>query len=113
MTASTRIVGFRVAGDPRQLDELLSLWGDDSVLPLPEPVPEAFEARRCELSGGWRFSPCTPAAARPAQLDILTQQLEAEANRLEELGARRIGHVRGRMWLLETPGGERLRILAA
>ena len=44
-------------------------------------------------------------------LDIETDDLEAEASRLEALGARRIGFVHGRWWVMEAPTGQRFCIV--
>jgi hypothetical protein len=43
-------------------------------------------------------------------LDIETDDLEAEAQRLEKLGARRIGFVRG-WWVMEAPTGQRFCVV--
>ena len=39
-------------------------------------------------------------------LDIETDDLEAEAARLERLGARRVAFVRQRWWVMEAPSGQ-------
>ena len=44
-------------------------------------------------------------------LDIETDDLEAEAARLEALGAKRIAHVRERWWVMEAPTGQRFCIV--
>ncbi|SFS08372.1 hypothetical protein SAMN05216570_2394 [Dyella sp. OK004] len=44
-------------------------------------------------------------------LDIETDDLEAEAKRLESLGARRIDLVRGRWWVMEAPSGQRFCVV--
>jgi len=44
-------------------------------------------------------------------LDIETDDLEAEANRLEALGARRIAFVHGRWWVMQAPTGHRFCIV--
>jgi hypothetical protein len=44
------------------------------------------------------------------QIDIETDDLEAEVRRLEPLGARCIAHVK-RQWVMETPTGQRLRLV--
>ncbi len=40
-------------------------------------------------------------------LDIETDDLDAEVQRLEMLGARRVAFVRERWWVMEAPGGHR------
>jgi hypothetical protein len=44
-------------------------------------------------------------------LDIETDDLEAEAARLEALGAKRIAFVRERWWVLEAPTGHRFCVV--
>ena len=112
MGHQSRIAGFRIAGDPGPLQELVRLWGAAEDIPLPPPRSGALSARHCVERGIWEFSACASADV-PPELEIETDNLEAEAARLEERGARRIGHLRERMWLLQAPGGERLRVLAA
>jgi hypothetical protein len=44
-------------------------------------------------------------------LDIETDDLEAEAARLERLGAKRVALVRQRWWVMEAPSGQRFCIV--
>ena len=44
-------------------------------------------------------------------LDIETDDLEAEAARLERLGAKRIAFVRRRWWVMEAPSGQRFCVV--
>ena len=44
-------------------------------------------------------------------LDIETDDLEAEAERLEALGAKRIAFVRERWWVMEAPTGHRFCVV--
>jgi predicted enzyme related to lactoylglutathione lyase len=44
-------------------------------------------------------------------LDIETDDLEAEANRLEALGARRIAFVHDRWWVMQAPTGHRFCVV--
>lgn len=44
-------------------------------------------------------------------LDIETDDLEAEAARLERLGAKRVAFVRERWWVMEAPSGQRFCIV--
>jgi predicted enzyme related to lactoylglutathione lyase len=44
-------------------------------------------------------------------LDIETDDLEAEASRLEALGARRIAFVHGRWWVMQAPSGHRFCVV--
>lgn len=44
-------------------------------------------------------------------LDVETDDLEAEAMRLEQLGAKRIAFVRQRWWVMEAPSGQHFCIV--
>ena len=44
-------------------------------------------------------------------LDIETDNLDAEVQRLETLGARRVAFVRERWWVMEAPGGHRFCVV--
>ncbi|MBQ4854752.1 VOC family protein [Rhodanobacter sp. B2A1Ga4] len=49
--------------------------------------------------------------ASRVHLDIETDDLDAEVDRLERLGARRIAFVRERWWVLEAPSGHRFCVV--
>ncbi|GAB2555526.1 VOC family protein [Rhodanobacter koreensis] len=51
--------------------------------------------------------------ASRVHLDIETDDLEAEASRLEKLGARRVAFVRERWWVMEAPSGHRFCVVRA
>lgn len=44
-------------------------------------------------------------------LDIETDDIDAEVQRLEALGARRIQFMRGRFWVMEAPTGQRFCVV--
>ena len=44
-------------------------------------------------------------------LDIETDDLEAEASRLERLGAKRVAFMRERWWVMEAPSGQRFCVV--
>ena len=44
-------------------------------------------------------------------LDIETDDIEAEASRLEKLGAKRLECVRGRWWVMQAPSGHRFCVV--
>ena len=44
-------------------------------------------------------------------LDIETDDLDAEAERLEKLGAQRVAFVRGRWWVMQAPSGHRFCVV--
>lgn len=46
-----------------------------------------------------------------ARLDMVTHDLDAEATRLQTLGARRMAFSRDRWWAMEAPGGQPFRLV--
>jgi predicted enzyme related to lactoylglutathione lyase len=44
-------------------------------------------------------------------LDIETDDIEAEAQRLEKLGATRVSHVADRWWVMQAPSGHRFCVI--
>jgi predicted enzyme related to lactoylglutathione lyase len=44
-------------------------------------------------------------------LDIETDNLDAEVERLEKLGATRVAHVRDRWWVMQAPSGQRFCVV--
>ena len=44
-------------------------------------------------------------------LDIETDNLEAEVERLEKLGATRVAHARERWWVMQSPSGQRFCVV--
>ena len=72
-----------------------------------------------------KTAPSTPTCCAPAGLDVEVQRvdhpsrvhldiesddIDAEADRLEKLGARRIGFVK-RWWVMEAPSGHRFCVV--
>jgi hypothetical protein len=113
MSHCSWIAGYRHPGDRERLQELARFWGAAADLPHKALSSGAQRSWRAGEDGVWQFANCPLGNQAPPQLEIETNNLEAEAARLEERGARRIGHLRQLMWLLEAPGGERLRVLVA
>ncbi|WP_049621080.1 VOC family protein [Frateuria defendens] len=84
---------------------------------LGKPVASA------DQDGDGRYAELATAADEPlillqkvahdsrVHLDIETDDLEAEAARLERLGARRVAFVRERWWVMEAPSGHRFCVV--
>jgi len=114
MTHRSRIAGFTIGTDEEALQTAALFWGAAAELPVPETRDlRGLAGWLCREAGIWRFELQAPSLPAPAQLEIETDNIEAEAARLEELGARRVGHLRDRWWVLEMPSGQRFRVSAS
>ncbi|MBS7458196.1 VOC family protein [Coralloluteibacterium stylophorae] len=94
------------------LDASLRFWS--AALGKPVATPDA--------DGDGRYAELETAADEPilllqkvdhparVHLDIESDDIDAEADRLEALGARRIGFVK-RWWVMEAPSGHRFCIV--
>jgi hypothetical protein len=111
---ASRIAGFPLHPDRDALLQAVEFWGAGLELDLPtvETAAGAY-LRRCAQRGEWQMEPRALPPPPVAQLDVETDDLEAEAARLEELGARRVGHLRQHWWELELPTGQRIRVAMA
>src|SRR3546814_16933148 len=112
MTHRSRLAGFIIDCETGDLDAAASFWSGALGMPVAERYAEG-EAEYAELSN-------TPAdlqievqkVRHPSRvhLDIETDDLDAEAARLEALGARKI-EFRKRWWIMEAPTGQRFCIV--
>ncbi|GAA0716966.1 VOC family protein [Dokdonella soli] len=97
----------------------------DDLAPAAEFWSRAFGKKIASVDqdGDGRYAELETAAEEPlillqkvehesrVHLDIETDDLEAEAKRLEALGAKRIAFVRERWWVMQAPTGHRFCIV--
>ncbi|MBK6673178.1 MAG: VOC family protein [Proteobacteria bacterium] len=105
----SRLAGFIIDCQTEDLDSAASFWSAALGLPL-----------RLEDDPGYRLLQNAPGDlhvevqqvqhASRVHLDIESDDLEAEARRLEALGARRVGPVK-RWIVMEAPTGQRFCIV--
>jgi catechol 2,3-dioxygenase-like lactoylglutathione lyase family enzyme len=107
----SRLAGFIIDCQNADLDAAARFWS--SALGMPE------HGREDDLYAGLDASARDLAievqrVEHPSRLhlDIETDDLDAEAARLEALGATRIGFVK-RWWVMEAPTGQRFCIVKA
>ena len=109
----SRLCAFVVDCQTENLDAATSFWSQALGRPVRPPAsPEGAEAYR-ELSA----RPEEPMlllqkVEHPSRihLDIETDNLDAEVQRLEALGARRVAFVK-RWWVMEAPTGQRFCVV--
>lgn len=112
MTHRSRLAGFIIDCHTDDLDAAAAFWGEALGLAIDQRYVDG-DARYVDYSG-------TPAdlhievqqVAHPSRvhLDIESDDIDAEADRLEKLGAKRIGFVK-RWWLMEAPSGQRFCVV--
>jgi predicted enzyme related to lactoylglutathione lyase len=112
MTHRSRLAGFIIDCQTDDVDHAAAFWGGALGYAAGESYEEG-DAAYAEFSG-------TPAdlqievqkVQHPSRvhLDIETDDLDAEAERLEALGAKKIAFVK-RWWLMEAPTGHRFCIV--
>ena len=113
MSRRSRLAGFIIDCQGGNHDAAADFWSRALGLPRGETHVDG-QARYTALTG-------TPAALHvevqqvdhPSRvhLDIEADDIDAEAARLEALGARRIEFVRGRWWVMEAPTGHRFCVV--
>ena len=112
MAHRSRLAGFIIDCQDQDADAAAAFWA--AALGLrAQPAYREQGAEYAELQG-------TPAGlnvevqrvAHPSRvhLDIESDDIDAEADRLEKLGARRIGFVK-RWWVMEAPTGHRFCVV--
>ncbi len=108
-----RLAGFMIDCQGDDLARYRKFWSGALGLPVVDP-DEGDEGRYALLGkgpGGWHIEvQCVEHASR-LHLDIEADDIDAEATRLEALGAKRIGNPRGRWWVMEAPTGQRFCVV--
>jgi len=110
----SRLGGFIIDCQHSELDEAASFWAAALGLTAEKsPAPEESNYRA--LSGktsGLHIEVQTVEHPSRVHLDIETDDIEAEVQRLEKLGARRIGQVH--TWVvMQAPTGQRFCVVRA
>lgn len=108
----SQLAGFIVDCDTEDLDAAASFWGQAlgyEARPLSEPGEEKY--RRLDTGpGGLHIEVQSVDHPSRVHLDIETDDIEAEVQRLEALGAKRVGRVK--TWcVMEAPTGQRFCVV--
>lgn len=112
MPHRSRLAGFIIDCETGDLDAAATFWSGALGMPVAERYAEG-EAEYAELSnapGDLQIEVQKVRHPSRVHLDIETDDLDAEAIRLEALGARRI-EFRKRWWIMEAPTGQRFCIV--
>ena len=113
MAHRSRLAGFMIDCKDGALAEASEFWSRALGLPISDP-DEGGQGRYALLGngpGGLHIEVQKVDHPSRVHLDIEADDIEAEARRLEKLGARRIAFVRNRWWVMEAPTGHRFCVV--
>jgi hypothetical protein len=110
----SKLSGFIIDCETLDLDRSADFWGSALGMPVRNlPPGEGETYKRLEDSQhGLHIEVQAVSHSSRVHLDIETDDLEAEVQRLEKLGAKRIQQVRT-WWVLEAPTGQRFCVVRA
>ena len=112
MAHRSRLAGFIIDCQTHDHEAAAQFWSQALGLPRGETYQDG-EAHYAELEGapgGLHVEVQQVAHASRVHLDIEADDQDAEAARLEALGAKRIGWVK-RWWVMEAPTGQRFCVV--
>lgn len=112
MAHRSRLAGFIIDCKTDDLDAAAAFWSDALGLPLGEVSGEEVDTYVKLDDGPGELHIEVQKVAHPSRvhLDIESDDIDAEATRLEALGAKRIGFVH-RWWVMEAPTGQRFCVV--
>jgi predicted enzyme related to lactoylglutathione lyase len=108
-----RLAGFLIDCHDGTLEQARTFWSGALGLPIVDP-DEGGDGRYAVLgtaAGGWHVEVQRVEHPSRLHLDIETDDVEAEAVRLEALGATRVANPRGRLWVMQAPTGHRFCVV--
>jgi predicted enzyme related to lactoylglutathione lyase len=110
----SKLAGFIIDCQTDDLTQAADFWGGALGMPVRElPADEAALYKRLEDSQhGLNIEVQKVGHASRVHLDIETDDIEAEVDRLEQLGAKRIRAVHT-WWVMEAPTGQRFCVVRA
>ena len=106
MPHKSKLAGFIIDCRTDDLDGAAKFWSEALGLPLGEESGPYVRLKHDHLSIE------VQQVAHPSRvhLDIETDDVEAEASRLEKLGAKRVEKIRT-WWVMEAPTGQRFCVV--
>ncbi len=107
----SRLAGFIIDCEAADLDAAAAFWSAALGLPRLGREGEAYE-RLDAAAHGLVVEVQRVSHASRVHLDIESDDVEAEASRLEKLGAHRVARV-NTWWVMEAPTGQRFCIVRA
>jgi len=108
-----RLAGFMIDCHGDDLAGARVFWSQALGLPILDP-DEGAAGRYALLGkgpGGWHIETQCVGHASRLHLDIEATDIDAEADRLEGLGAKRVASPTGRWWVMQAPTGHRFCVV--
>ena len=108
----SRLATIVIDCQTQQLDEAARFWGVALGRP-PRDLPDPDNPNYRELPGPpHELTVLVQSVNHPSRvhIDIETDDVEAEARRLESLGAKRVAHIKT-WWVMEAPTGQRFCVV--
>lgn len=113
MAHRSRLAGFIIDCQVDDLDAAAAFWSGALGMPVidPDAGDETAEYQQFgETPGELHVELQKVTHPSRVHLDIEADDIDAEAARLEQLGAKRIGFVK-RWWVMEAPSGHRFCVV--
>jgi len=112
VTHHSRLAGFIIDCQTGELDTAAAFWSSALGIAIADPDSGGTGqyAEFVDGPGGLHIEVQKVDHPSRVHLDIETDDLDAEAARLEMLGAKKIGYVK-RWWLMQAPTGQRFCIV--
>jgi predicted enzyme related to lactoylglutathione lyase len=110
----SKLAGFIIDCQGEDLDAAANFWGQALGMPrrtLPPAEQDRYE-RLEDQQHGLHIEVQIVAHPSRVHLDIETDDIEAEVQRLETLGAKRVEQVSS-WWVMEAPTGQRFCVVRA
>jgi predicted enzyme related to lactoylglutathione lyase len=108
-----RLAGFMIDCRDGTLAGARAFWSGALGLPVADP-DEGGDGRYAVLgaaAGGLHLEVQMVEHESRVHLDIEADDIDAEATRLEALGATRVGNPHGRWWVMQAPTGHRFCVI--
>ena len=113
MTHRSRLAGFVIDCQVGDLDPAARFWSQALGMRIENAAAGDASAEYQDLgttAGGLYVEVQKVEHPSRVHLDIEADDIDAEADRLEKLGAQRVGFVK-RWWVMEAPSGQRFCIV--
>jgi predicted enzyme related to lactoylglutathione lyase len=113
MAHKSRLAGFIIDCRDASLDEAAAFWSRALGLPVTDPDDGSIGRYTRLAKGPGELLIEVQKVEHPSgvHLDIETDDIEAEVQRLEALGATRVAFVRERWWVMQAPTGQRFCVV--
>lgn len=110
----SKLAGFIIDCQTTDLDRSADFWGGALGMPVRDLPPGEGEIYKQLEDSQHGLNIEVQAVSHPSRvhLDIETDDLEAEVQRLEKLGAKRIEAI-NTWWVMEAPTGQRFCVIRA